>query len=96
MSVGTLPTDEIIEGYGKIFTSVYGQEPRINFLGNQWYQVNGEPVHRTVMLREIERLHDLWTHMRETQEIEQTQQAMRPPSPRRNAVQKLIGKLRRM
>lgn len=87
MSVTSQPTDEVITDYTAAFFAVYGQEPRIHFVGNQWYQVNGHPVHRTVLEGEIHRLRDL-AHLQET-----TQQHIRTTA-KRSAIQRLISKLR--
>jgi hypothetical protein len=90
MSIGTLPTDEIMQDYLDAFWAVYGQEARILFLGNQWYQVNGQPVHRTVIQGEIERLRDLAELQRMNNNRPQLQKTQK------SAVQRLISKLRRL
>ncbi len=88
MSVGTLPTDEVLEDYWQVFVMVYAQEPKVHYLGNQWYQVNGEPVHRTIMIREIDRLRDLAQLQRMNQKRTQLKE--------KSAVQRLIDRLRRV
>lgn len=86
MSVGTLPTDHIIEAYTEAHSRVYGQLPRIHFLGNAWYEVNGHPVHGTLLETEIRRLRDLADLQDETQQARST--------AKRSALQRLISKLR--
>ena len=59
MSVGTQSADEFVAEYSEAFWRVYNQEARIYYMGNQWYQVNGKPLHHTVLVQEIARLNDL-------------------------------------
>jgi hypothetical protein len=87
MSTGTLPTDQVLFDYFHAHRLMYGQEPRIHYLGNQWYQLNGEPVHRTVLIREIDRLRGLY-------EIQQPAPRGRAASYPRSVIQRIINKLR--
>lgn len=59
MSTATHPADEYMDSYRVAFEQVYGREPVVRYMGNQWYQVNGEMVHHTIIVSEISRLHDL-------------------------------------
>lgn len=67
VGTGTHEADDFVEDYREAFQRVYGQEPRIYYMGNRWYQVNGKPLHHTVLVVETERLHDL-ANMRYAQE----------------------------
>jgi hypothetical protein len=73
---------------------VYGQEPRTNYIGNQWYQVNGQPVHYTILIQETQRLRDL----AELQTATRREARPTPTNVRADTskIQKLIRKLRRM
>jgi len=59
MSVGTQSADDFVTEYTNAFWRVYTQEPRIYYMGNQWYQVNGNPLHHSILVQEIARLNDL-------------------------------------
>lgn len=83
MSASTLSPDQIIRHFSRMYTMVYDHEPRVNYIGNGWFQVNGEATHHTVLLQELERL----DHMVELQRVK---------SPKTSAIQKLINKLRFM
>lgn len=81
MGLGTLPTNSIIEEYLKIYQQVYDQEARAYYIGSQWYQVNGQALHQSLMMREISRLKDL----AQVKLMRQT---------KKGAIQRLIAKLR--
>ncbi|GAB4345661.1 MAG: hypothetical protein Kow00117_23090 [Phototrophicales bacterium] len=49
----------IIYDYSYVYKLVYGQEPTTDYVGNQWYKVNGEMVHHRMLLDQIEHLRDL-------------------------------------
>lgn len=66
IGTGSHPADGYVENYRDAFQRVYEQEPRIYYMGNQWYQVNGKPLHHTVLVVEIDRLNDL-ANMRHAQ-----------------------------
>jgi len=52
----TLTAAHIVEDYWRAYHLVYGQEPRVRYMGNQWYSVNGQMVHRSFVLSETLRL----------------------------------------
>lgn len=58
-STGTHPADRYIDEYNTAYHDVYGQSPKVYYVGNQWYQVNGEMIHHTMIVSEIKRLKDL-------------------------------------
>jgi hypothetical protein len=52
----TLPPRYIVETYRKSYESLYQCAPNVRYLGNHWYMVNGETVHRVTLMEEIARL----------------------------------------
>ena len=52
----TLTTAQIVEGYWRAYQLVYGHKPTVRYMGNQWFNVNGQMVHRSFMLSETTRL----------------------------------------
>lgn len=77
----TLPPRYIVESYRQAFRSVHGREPQIRYMGNHWYHVNGETVHRLTLIEEIGRL----------AEMEHISQPVRPD---KSIIQRLIAKIR--
>jgi hypothetical protein len=55
----TLTSADIVADYGYAYRLVYDRAPAVRYVGNQWYAINGQTVHRSVVLSETERLHDL-------------------------------------
>jgi hypothetical protein len=55
----TLPPRYIVEHYRKAYSNLYRRDPMVRYMGNHWYYVNGETVHRKTLLDEISRLRDL-------------------------------------
>lgn len=53
----TLSPRHFVEGYYHVYNLVYGHAPQIRYVGNQWYEVNNELVHRTDLMTETARLH---------------------------------------
>jgi len=49
----------LIESYSHAFNAVNGRSPRVRYMGNHWFVVNGETVHRVTLMEEIARLRDL-------------------------------------
>jgi hypothetical protein len=49
----------IMEYYTRAFKMVHGQDPHVTHLFSEWYQVNGETVHRVTLFGEITRLRSL-------------------------------------
>ncbi|MBK8022937.1 MAG: hypothetical protein IPK19_16280 [Chloroflexi bacterium] len=47
---------DIIENFKFAYAKVNNSEPFIVYRGNHWYIVNGEAVHRAMVIREIARL----------------------------------------
>lgn len=52
----SLPPRYVVENYRRAYLAVNGREPRVRYMGNHWYSVNGETVHRSTLMEEIERL----------------------------------------
>ena len=55
----SLPPRYIVEGYRKVYQRVHDREPQCRYIGNHWYNVNGETVHRATLMDEIARLRAL-------------------------------------
>jgi hypothetical protein len=55
----TLPPRYVVDNYRRAYRSVHGREPAVRYMGNHWYFVNGETVHRLTLIDEIARLRDL-------------------------------------
>jgi len=55
----TLPPRYVVENYRRAYTVVNGREPFVRYMGNHWYNVNGETVHRSTLMEEIARLRTL-------------------------------------
>lgn len=73
----------LVNHFGHVYKLVYGQEPHAQYIGNQWYRVNGEMVHHRMMVDEIDHLRDL-------------AQKQRMRSSSKGMVRRLINKLRLM
>jgi hypothetical protein len=54
-----LPPRYVVENYRKAYLVLNGCEPSVRYMGNQWYSVNGETVHRSTIMEEIQRLRSL-------------------------------------
>lgn len=77
----TLPPRYVVENYRKAYTVLHGREPNARYLGNHWYSVNGETVHRSTLMEEIARLRTL-------------AQAQTLQNANKNIIQKLISRLK--
>ena len=51
--------DTLIDRYHSVYRLVYGQHPRADYIGNQWFEINGEMVHYRMFVDEIDQLRDL-------------------------------------
>lgn len=87
----TLTPHMILAGYSDLYQKIYQHAPEADYMGNSWYRVNGELVHRSVLLSEIDRLRDI----REVtlQPLLRTEQPQQRET-KRTAVHRLIAKLR--
>ncbi len=54
-----IPPRYVVENYRIAYVSANGREPAVRYMGNHWYYVNGETVHRLTLMQEIERLRDM-------------------------------------
>lgn len=52
----TIPPRYVVENYRIAYVGANGREPAVRYMGNHWYYVNGETVHRMTLMNEIERL----------------------------------------
>lgn len=83
----TLPPRYLVEHFRKAYQGVHQREPMVRYMGNHWYYVNGETVHRTTLIEEISRLRDL----------SQRQVIVKAKAEQNhNILQKLIAKLKSM
>lgn len=78
----TLPPRYVVENYRRAFTSINGREPFVRYMGNHWYNVNGETVHRSTLMEEIARLRSL------------SQRQNIKSSTDKSVIQRLIARLR--
>lgn len=53
------PPRYVAEIYRQTFLRIHQHEPQCLYLGNHWYNVNGELVHRAMLMDEIVRLQEL-------------------------------------
>jgi hypothetical protein len=79
----TLTPQGIVDGFSQAYQQVYKKCPTVRYMGNAWYQVNGELLHRAFMLQETARLHDL-------------ARQQRAHTADRSVISRLIAKLRGM
>jgi hypothetical protein len=54
-----LPPRYVVEQFTRAYDSAYNCKPSIRYMGNHWYSVNGETVHRVTIMQEIAHLRDL-------------------------------------
>ncbi|MCA9913962.1 MAG: hypothetical protein H6671_07350 [Anaerolineaceae bacterium] len=60
----TLSPQAIMESFYHAYRAVNKQEPRVTHMFAEWYQVNGETVHRLTLLNEISRLRGIANQQR--------------------------------
>lgn len=76
----TLTPRAILDLYCEKYSLIYGRAPSVRYMGNHWFNIDGETVHRTNLLEEIERLHAmLKTITREMPAVTPPVQAAPPP-----------------
>lgn len=78
----TLPPRYVVENYRRAYTTINGREPFVRYMGNHWYNVNGETVHRTTLMEEIARLRT------------QSQRSLNIAKAEKSVIQRLIARLR--
>lgn len=59
----TLTPQDIAEGYMRSYHALHGRQPRVRHMGGLWYEVNGEIVHRSTLLNQMNHLRSM-THKR--------------------------------
>jgi len=79
-STVTSPED-LVSHYKRLFKMLHGKQPRIRHMSGDWYQVNGEIVHRGIVEAEIDHLKTLCRKHRRVET---------------NVVKKLIARLRNL
>ncbi|MDX2160890.1 MAG: hypothetical protein SF162_06150 [bacterium] len=79
----SLPPRYIVEHFRKAYHGLHRREPMVRYMGNHWFYVNGETVHRATLIEEIARL----------RELAQRQTLIKKDQ---SVIQKLISKLRSM
>jgi hypothetical protein len=80
----SLPPRFVVDSFREAYLTVHGREPAVRYMGNHWYNVNGETVHRATLMQEIISLR------------EAVAQRPPPPPPRsdKNVINRLIARLR--
>jgi hypothetical protein len=77
----TLTPQEILDHYQRAYRQVHGHEAQVIHMFAEWYQINGEMVHRLTLFGEISRLRGL-------------AQQQRLAKTDKSIVQRLIARLR--
>lgn len=75
----TLTPGLILELYCEHYVRVYKRAPIARYMGHHWYNINGETVHRSVVMEEIDRLHALTRTI--TQEVRALREAAASEPP---------------
>jgi hypothetical protein len=82
------PSRHLVDFYRQSFTRIHHRPPYCRYLGNKWFDVNGEMVHRSMLIEEIERLCDLY---------ESTPEYLRNVhTTDKSVITRLIARLRRL
>ncbi|MGQ9909572.1 MAG: hypothetical protein ACUVS2_12120 [Candidatus Flexifilum sp.] len=55
----TLTPRLILDQFIELHERVYGRQPSVRYMGNHWYSIDGETVHRATIFAEIERLTEI-------------------------------------
>jgi hypothetical protein len=74
----TLTPRLILDQFIELHERVYGRQPSVRYMGNHWYSIDGETVHRATIFAEIERLSEL-IRARAAEQAEMM--AAAPPQP---------------
>lgn len=56
MKTCNLTPGDAVKQFRAAFKTVFGREPDVTYLGNQWFRVNQELVHRRTLIEQIEHL----------------------------------------
>ncbi|MCB9450394.1 MAG: hypothetical protein H6672_03090 [Anaerolineaceae bacterium] len=78
----TLSPKAIMESFYYAYRAVHQEDPKITHMFAEWYQVNGETVHRLALMNEIARLRDIANQQRLSSRAD------------RSIIQRLITRLR--
>jgi hypothetical protein len=79
-----LPPRYVVENYQKAYACANGRDCSVRYMGNHWYNVNGETVHRTTITQEIARLRAM------------SQRTGMKSKADKGVIQRLISRLRAM
>ncbi len=55
----TLAPHHLLQDYWRAYRLAFGKQPTVRYVGNQWYLLNGELVHRSDIELETTRLNSL-------------------------------------
>lgn len=80
----TLPPRFVVDSFREAYGRVHGREPSVRYMGNHWYSVNGETVHRATLMQEIMRL----------REYAAPRPVAAPPRADKGMINRLISRLR--
>lgn len=83
MAQASIVVEQVIKEYAHFFCMVYGRDPAAHYVRDGWYRINGEFVHHHVLLQQIDNLRHL-------------ARRKRMHESNKNAIQRLIEKLRGM
>ncbi len=81
VSDATVKPKQVLDAYRRAYQMVHHREPHVVHLFDDWYQVNGETVHRLALFGEITRLREL-------------SQKHRVSTTDKSVIQRLIARLR--
>ena len=55
----SIPPQTIIDHFRRAFVCIYGRDPAVRYMGNHWYVVDGETVHRKTLMIETHQLEEM-------------------------------------
>lgn len=84
----TLTPRSITDAFKSAYRQVHGRDPQVVHMFAEWYQVNGETVHRVTLFGEISRLRGLAHYQ------QQQRQQQRKSTADKSVIQRLIARLR--
>ena len=84
----TLTPRSIVDAFQRAYRQVYGRDAQVVHMFAEWYQVNGETVHRVTLFGEISRLRGL------AQYQQQQRQQKEKATADKSVIQRLIARLR--
>ncbi|GEM_PF-529229 len=91
----TLPPRYVVEHYRKVYHTLYRREPLVRYMGNHWFYVDGETVHRKTLLDEIARLRALTQQAQTQQRVSQLRYDSATKKDK-GVIKRLIDRLRNL